>query len=295
MKNRRSMLFMPGNNPGMLVSADILGADSIIFDLEDAVALTEKDAARALVCNALKTLKFENSEITVRINPIDSPYWEADLEAVVPCKPNAIVVPKASVNAVHSVEQKIADVAKKCGIQTPPKMLMLVESAYGIMDLQAIAGASKNIDALLLGGEDFSVDMGIQRTRLSKELEYARFKLATTAHAFQLDSLDTPFTDVEDAEGLKLDTQFSKSIGFSGRLLINPRQVEDVHEIFSPTAKEIENAVAILAANEEAKKAGLGVFSYRGKMVDLPVIKRAQALYKSAVAWGLIKGGDFNA
>lgn len=289
MKNRRSMLFMPGNNPGMLVSADILGADSVIFDLEDAVALTEKDAARTLVCNALKTLPFENSEITVRINPIDSPYWEADLEAIAPCAAvQSIVVPKASVNAVTSVEQKLAQVCQKAGRTQVPKMLMLVESAYGIMDLQAIAGSSKNIDALLLGGEDFSVDMGIQRTRLSKELEYARFKLATVAHAFQIDSLDTPFTDVDDNEGLRLDTQFSKSIGFSGRLLINPRQVEDVHHIFSPTEAEIQNAIAVLHENEKAKAAGLGVFSYKGKMVDLPVIKRAQALYDSAVAWGLI-------
>lgn len=293
MKNRRSMLFMPGNNPGMLVSADILGADSVIFDLEDAVALAEKDAARNLVRSALRTLHFEHSELTVRINPIDSPYWEADLEAIVPENPAAIVVPKASVNAVHTVEDKIRDIVKTRHLSATPKIIMLVESAYGIMDLQAIAGASQNIDALLLGGEDFSVDMGIQRTRLSKELEYARFKLATVAHAFQLDSLDTPFTDVDDMEGLRLDTQFSKSIGFSGRLLINPRQVEDVHEIFSPTQAEIENAIGILTANEDAKKQGLGVFSYHGKMVDLPVIKRATALYKSAVAWGLIKPLNF--
>lgn len=289
MKNRRSMLFMPGNNPGMLVSADILGADSIIFDLEDAVALTEKDSARNLVRNALKTLEFVNSEITVRINPIDSPYWEKDLEAIIPCDLDGIVVPKASVQAVITVEQKIQDLVKTLGLKKQPRLLMLVESAYGIMDLQSIASASKNIDALLLGGEDFSVDMGIQRTRLSKELEYARYKIATVAHAFQLDSLDTPFTDVEDSEGLKLDTAFSKSIGFSGRLLINPRQVEDVHEIFSPSKKEIEKAIAILQASNEAKKKGLGVFSFNGKMVDLPVIKRAEALYKSAVAWGLVK------
>lgn len=284
---------MPGNNPGMLVSADILGADSVIFDLEDAVALSEKDAARNLVKSALKTLNFENSEITVRINPIDSPYWEADLDAIIPENIAAIVVPKASVNAVHSVEEKIDSIVKKLSLAHKPKMIMLVESAYGIMDLQAIAGASKNIDALLLGGEDFSVDMGIQRSRFSKELEYARFKLATVAHAFQIDSLDTPFTDVDDMEGLRRDTQFSKDIGFSGRLLINPRQVEDVHEIFSPSQAEIENAIAILSANEEAKAKGLGVFSYHGKMVDLPVIKRAQALYESALNWGLIKKVNF--
>ena len=289
MKNRRSMLFMPGNNPGMLVSADILGADSIIYDLEDAVSLDEKDSARILVRNALSFLKFTHSEITVRINPIDSPYWEKDLEAIIPVLPDGIVIPKASVDAVHSVEQKINEIKKAHNITKNFSFLMLVESARGIMDVNSIAKASSLIQGLLLGGEDYSVDMGIQRTRLSKELEYARFSLTTAAHAYGLDSLDTPFTDVEDFEGLRLDTAFSKSIGFSGRLVINPRQVEEIHKIFSPSSAEIERAEAILQAAEEAKQKGLGVFSFKGKMVDLPVIKRAQALYDSAKNWGLIK------
>ena len=289
MKNRRSMLFMPGNNPGMLVSADILGADSIIYDLEDAVSLDEKDSARTLVRNALSFLKFTHSEITVRINPIDSPYWEKDLEAIIPVLPDGIVIPKASVDAVHSVEQKINEIKKAHNITKNFSFLMLVESARGIMDVNSIAKASSLIQGLLLGGEDYSVDMGIQRTRLSKELEYARFSLTTAAHAYGLDSLDTPFTDVEDFEGLRLDTAFSKSIGFSGRLVINPRQVEGIHKIFSPSSAEIERAEAILQAAEEAKQKGLGVFSFKGKMVDLPVIKRAQALYDSAKNWGLIK------
>ena len=289
MKNRRSMLFMPGNNPGMLVSADILGADSIIYDLEDAVSLDEKDSARTLVRNALSFLKFTHSEITVRINPIDSPYWEKDLEAIIPVLPDGIVIPKASVDAVHSVEQKINEIKKAHNITKNFSFLMLVESARGIMDVNSIAKASSLIQGLLLGGEDYSVDMGIQRTRFSKELEYARFSLTTAAHAYGLDSLDTPFTDVEDFEGLRLDTAFSKSIGFSGRLVINPRQVEEIHKIFSPSSAEIERAEAILQAAEEAKQKGLGVFSFKGKMVDLPVIKRAQALYDSAKNWGLIK------
>ncbi|EMB36214.1 CoA ester lyase [Treponema denticola] len=289
MKNRRSMLFMPGNNPGMLVSADILGADSIIYDLEDAVSLDEKDSARTLVRNALSFLKFTHSEITVRINPIDSPYWEKDLEAIIPVLPDGIVIPKASVDAVHSVEQKINEIKKAHNITKNFSFLMLVESARGIMDVNSIAKASSLIQGLLLGGEDYSVDMGIQRTRLSKELEYARFSLTTAAHAYGLDSLDTPFTDVEDFDGLRLDTAFSKSIGFSGRLVINPRQVEEIHKIFSPSSAEIERAEAILQAAEEAKQKGLGVFSFKGKMVDLPVIKRAQALYDSAKNWGLIK------
>lgn len=289
MKNRRSMLFMPGNNPGMLVSADILGADSVIYDLEDAVSQDEKDAARNLVGNALSFLQFEHSEITVRINPIDSPYWEKDLESVIPKEPDGIVVPKASCNAAKTVEQKITELKKSFGIKKDFKLFMLMESAQGIMDINAIAKASPLIEGLLLGGEDYSADMGIQRTKKSKELEYARFTLTTAAHAHQLDSLDTPFTDVEDFDGLREDTAFSKSIGFCGRLIINPRQIEDVHKIFSPSKHEIEQALAILAAAKNAKEKGLGVFSFKGKMVDLPVIKRADAMVNAAKKWRIIK------
>lgn len=288
MKNRRSMLFMPGNNPGMLVTADVLGADSIIYDLEDAVSLQEKDAARDLVKSALKNVPFTHSEKTVRINPIDSPYWEKDLEAIVPEGPDAIVVPKASVDAVKVVSDKIDSIQLQQGTNHDIRLLMLVESAMGIATVEQIAGCSNRIDALLLGGEDLSVDLGIQRTRESKELEYARFRLTTAAHAYGLDSLDTPFTDIDDTEGLILDTTFSRSIGFNGRLVINPRQVQDVHKIFSPKQEEIQNALAILEAAKEAEKEGLGVFSFKGKMVDLPVIRRAENLVESARNWGLL-------
>lgn len=289
MKNRRSMLFMPGNNPGMLVTADVLGADSVIYDLEDAVSLQEKDAARDLVKSALTNVPFSHSEKTVRINPTDSPYWEEDLEAIVPTGPDAIVVPKASVESVRLVTEKIDAIQKSQGTSYDIRLLLLVETAMGIATVEQIAGCSDRVDALLLGGEDLSVDLGVERTRTSKELEYARFRLTTAAHAFGLDSLDTPFTDVDDIEGLTMDTNFSRSIGFTGRLLINPRQVEDVHAIFSPKPEEIQNAQAILEAAKEAEEQGLGVFSFKGKMVDLPVIRRAENLVESAKNWGLIR------
>lgn len=289
MKNLRSMLFMPGNNPGMLVSADNLDADLIIYDLEDAVSLDEKDSARSLVKNALTEVPFNNSYITVRINPIDSPYWQDDLDAILPARPDGIVIPKASVEAVQVIEQYIEQFYKDHDMEDEDlRFLMLVESAAGIVDVDNIAQASPRIDALLLGGEDYSVSMGIKRTRESKELEYARFRLVTAAKAFGLDAIDTPYTDIDDMEGMEADTRFVKSIGFNGRLVINPRQITTVHDIFTPTKQELEESMAILDAAKEAEEKGLGVFSFKGKMVDKPVITRASNLVKSAKDWGVL-------
>lgn len=289
MKNLRSLLFMPGNNPGMLVSADNLGADAVIYDLEDAVSLDEKDAARDLVKNALETVSFENSYVTVRINPIDSPYWEDDLAAVLPAMPDGIVIPKASVEAVRAIEEVVERTYREMGEDHDLKFLMLIESAMGVLHAEEIAASSDRIVALLLGAEDYSVDMGVARTPGSKEIEFARFKLATVARAYGLDAVDTPYTDIDDTEGLIEDTKFARSIGFTGRLVIGPRQIEDIHRVLSPTQAEIDRALAILDAAQEAKERGLGVFSFNGKMVDRPVILRAEKLVASAREWGLIR------
>ena len=289
MRNLRSMLFMPGNNPGMLVSADALDADAIIYDLEDAVALEEKDAARQLVHNALLNVPFNNSYITVRINPIDSPYWQDDLDAILPTMPDGLVIPKASVEAVEAIESHINEFCTKNNTDCDElRFFMLIESAAGIINADKIAQASDRIDGLLFGAEDYSVSMGISRTKEAKEISYARYHLATVARAFDLDAIDTPFTDIDDTEGLIEDTKFVKSIGYNGRLVINPRQVQDIHKVFSPTAAEIEQALAILDAAEEARKQGVGVFSFKGKMVDKPIITRAENLVNSAKGWGLI-------
>jgi len=272
---RRSLLFMPGNNPGMLTTSDILGADTLVFDLEDAVSLQEKDAARTLVREAMSFLTFTDSEVTVRINPTDSPYWKEDLSVMVLARPQGIVIPKATEASVKLVEEEVVRLEKLHQIDKKLFFILIVESALGLFDLKSTLQASRRIEGLILGGEDFTSDMGIKRTADSHELLFARYQ--------------TPYTDIEDMEGLKEDTRFSKSIGFTGRLAINPRQVEPIHEVFSPTALEIEEAQNILLEAEEAEKKGLGVFSYKGKMVDLPVIKRAEKTMASARKWGLVR------
>lgn len=291
MKNLRSMLFMPGNNAGMLVSADNLGADAVIYDLEDAVSLEEKDAARDLVYNALTHIPFNHSYVTVRMNPIDYPHWEKDLEMILDADPDGLVIPKASVESLNTVEDYCNNYWDEHEVAEEERTLrffMLVESAFGISQVEEIAQASDRVDGLLLGGEDYSVSMGVARTEDSKELEYARFRLATAARAYGLDAIDTPYTDIDNTAGLIKDTEFVKGIGFNGRLIINPRQIPAVHKILSPSQDQIEESLAILAAAKEAREKGLGVFSFKGKMVDKPVISRSENLVKSAKDWGLI-------
>lgn len=288
MKTLRTMLFMPGNNPGMLVSADNLEADAIIYDLEDAVSTSQKDAARDLVANALRTLSYKNSIVTVRINPTDSPYWKDDLRAIIPARPDGLVIPKSNKDTAKEVFDFIDAFTKEKNIENNLRYYMLVESARGILELEDIVKQSDKIEGLLLGAEDYTVDMQVKRTEGSAEIAFARYRIATVAKAYGLNAIDTPYTDLDNKEGLKKDTDFVKTIGFNGRLIVGPRQVFAVNEMFSPSQAEIEDAKIIVSQAEEAERKGLGVFSFRGKMVDKPVITRSANLLKSAKEWGLI-------
>ena len=282
------MLFMPGNNPGMLVSADNLEVDAIIYDLEDAVSTSQKDAARDLVANALRTLSYKNSIVTVRINPTDSPYWKDDLRAIIPAGPDGLVIPKSNKDTAKEVFDFIDAFTKEKNIENNLRYYMLVESARGILELEDIVKQSDKIEGLLLGAEDYTVDMQVKRTEGSAEIAFARYRIATVAKAYGLNAIDTPYTDIDNKEGLKKDTDFVKTIGFNGRLIVGPRQVFAVNEMFSPSQVEIEDAKIIVSQAEEAERKGLGVFSFRGKMVDKPVITRSSNLLKSAKEWGLI-------
>lgn len=288
MKTLRTMLFIPGNNPGMLVSADNLEADAIIYDLEDAVSSSQKDAARDLVANALRTLSYKNSIVTVRINPTDSPYWKDDLRAIIPAGPDGLVIPKSNKDTAKEVFDFIDAFTKEKNIENNLRYYMLVESARGILELEDIVKQSDKIEGLLLGAEDYTVDMQVKRTEGSAEIAFARYRIATVAKAYGLNAIDTPYTDLDNKEGLKKDTDFVKTIGFNGRLIVGPRQVFAVNEMFSPSQAEIEDAKIIVSQAEEAERKGLGVFSFRGKMVDKPVITRSSNLLKSAKEWGLI-------
>ncbi len=286
---RRSMLFLPGNNPNMLINGNCLGADAIIFDLEDAVSPAEKDAARILVRNTLRYMDFGGCEKIVRINSIDTPYWKKDLATILPWKPDMILLPKtASAADAQAADAYMTELEQKLGLEPNAVALMpLIETALGVENAFAIATATKRVRALFLGAEDLTADLQCKRTKEGKEIFYARTRLVMAARAAGVEVYDTPFTDVNDDIGIREDAAFAKGLGFSGKASISPRHVEVINEVFSPTQADIDYAYEVLDAIALAKKQGKGAISLRGKMIDAPIVTRAQRTIDMAIALGL--------
>jgi len=271
------MLFIPGNTPNLLMNGDVLGSDSIILDLEDAVSPAEKDAARILVRNALKHLHYKGCEIIVRINPIETDFWKKDLDEVIPLCPGMIMPTKVScANDVKVVSDYIAEVEARHGIeQNTVKLIPLIETAMGVENAFNIASADARVAAIFLGGEDLTADLRCKRTKEGNEIFYARCRMVNAARAAGVDVYDTPFTDVDDIDGLYKDAQFAKSLGFTGKASISPRHVEGINEVFSPTQADIDYAHEVMETIRIAKEQGKGVVSLRGKMIDAPIVTRA--------------------
>lgn len=286
---RRSMLFLPGNSPNILLNADFLGSDSIILDLEDAVAPTEKDSARILVRNAIKSLEYTR-EVIVRINPVDSPYWQNDLQQIIPVKPDMIMPTKVScANDVKIISEYIEKMEKECGLEIGSvSIIPLIETALGVENAYEIASSDKRVKAIFLGGEDLTADLRCKRTKEGQEIFYARSRMVMAARAAGVDVYDTPWTDVEDYDGLVKDASFAKSLGFSGKASISPRHIPFINEVFSPTEEEIQYAKDVFETIEKAKAEGKGVVSLRGKMIDAPIVARARQVLEAAEA---MKGG----
>lgn len=286
---RRSMLFIPGNNPGMLQSAGVFAADSVILDLEDAVSLQEKDTARILVSKAIARLDFGASEVVVRINPLNSPYGILDLEAMAKVKPDALLIPKADAEQIQAASKMLDALEKDYSIERGEiKLIPLIESAYGLDTVTEVLRASSRNVAVLFGGEDYTADMGVRRTKSGEEILYGRNRVATACRAMGVDAIDTPYTDVEDREGLNEDTLKARNLGFTGKAAINPRQVDIIHRAFAPQTHEINYATRVMEAMEQAEREGKGVFSLDGKMVDAPIISRASQTLELARLLGLI-------
>ncbi len=285
----RSMLFLPGNNPNMLINGNCLGSDAVIFDLEDAVAPAEKSAARILVRNTMRYLDFSGCGRIVRINSIDTPYWKKDLDEIMPCVPDLILLPKTGLASdVLEADAYITELEEKLGLAPNTVGLMpLIETAMGVENAFAIASASKRVKALFLGAEDLTADMRCKRTKEGREIEYARTRLVIAARAAGVDVFDTPFTDVNDDEGIIVDTELAKALGFSGKASISPRHVEVINQVFSPTQAEIDYAYEVLEAIRIAKEQGKGAIALRGKMIDAPIVARAERTISMAVEMGL--------
>lgn len=272
------MLYIPGNNPAMLQQGGVYGADSVLLDLEDAVALTQKDAARILVRNVLKNINFYNCEVTVRINHIDTPFGLSDLKEIVPLQPDAIRFPKTeSTKDLEKLITEIEHIEKKHHLpHDKMKIHAMIETAKGVQNVYDIASYSTRVDAITIGGQDLTADMNIVKTKDNVGIDYARKQIVMAAKANGIDAIDTVFADIEDEEGLKAETIYAKKIGFTGKAVINPRQISIVNQVFMPTEEEIRKALKIYKGWIKAKNKGLGVFAIDGKMVDAPIVARAK-------------------
>ena len=281
---RRSMLFVPGNNPKMMTSCGFFGADAIIFDLEDAVSPDEKDAARILVKYAVTNVERCRSEIIVRVNAVDTPLFARDLEAIVPQRPDYIMLPKtASRQTVCGCNAAIGEIERRCGMEPGTTgLIALIETALGVENAFEIATASPRVRALFLGAEDLSADLHCSRTKEGLEILYARTRLVTAAHAAGIDVYDTPFTDVNDDEGIEADSRLARSLGFTGKAAISPRHLDAINRCFSPSQAETDYAREVLAAIEDAKRCGKGAVALRGKMIDAPIAARARQTLAAA-------------
>lgn len=281
---RRSMMFVPGNNPGMIRDAHIYGSDCIMFDLEDSVSINEKDAARFLVYKALTSLKYGKKELVVRINDLGSGLGVTDLEAMVRAQPDVIRLPKTeTAQDVTDCETEIARIEREIGLpEGKTKMMAAIESAKGVLNAYDIARGSSRLIGIALGAEDYVTDLRTTRSPEGIELLFARSMIVNAARAAGIAALDTVYSDVNNEEGFIAEATLIKKLGFDGKSIINPRQIEPLHRVFTPTEKDIIKAKAIMEAIAEAELRGSGVASLNGKMIDKPVVERARYMIERA-------------
>jgi citrate lyase subunit beta/citryl-CoA lyase len=283
---RRSRLYLPGDTPKFLLNAARHGPDGVILDLEDSVAPLRKGEARLLVRNALRCGEWGECELMVRINQL--PAGLEDLAEILPESPEVILIPKVE-NPAQVVEVEQACTSLLRDREVPPPLLMpIVESARGVLQAFSIAAASPQVVALTIGLEDYTADLGVERTLEGRESFWARAMVVNAARAAGVQPIDTVFSDVEDLAGLEAAVLEAKGLGFVGKGCIHPRQIKTIHDAFAPTSKEIEKATAIVAAYEQARVRGEGVVALGSKMIDPPVVERALRTVEVALRLGLL-------
>ncbi|MBN1650216.1 MAG: citrate lyase subunit beta [Bacteroidales bacterium] len=286
--HRFSRLYLPGNSPSLMLNAGVHKPNGLILDLEDAVAPDKKHDARFLVRNALRTLNFYGAERMVRINQGEQGL--EDLDFVIPHHVNLILVPKVETpEQLLAVDQKIKKIQLEYSLKNPVWLMPIIESAKGVMHAYQIAKATDTVSSMAIGLEDYTADLGVRRTAEASESFFARTTLVNAAVAAGIQAIDSVFSDVSDMEGLKKNVQTSKSLGFNGMGCIHPRQIRVIHENFAPDEIEIDKAKRIYLAFLEAKAKGLGVVSLGTKMIDAPVVKRAEKVIRLAVDMGKLK------
>jgi citrate lyase beta subunit len=290
MRIRRALLFIPGHDRRKCEKGATLGADSVVMDLEDGVALSHKAAARATIAGMLRDVDFGATERLVRINPVGGDLWEEDLDQTLEELPDGYVIPKVdNAGQISAVAGRLSAAENARDLPRGTlRLLALVETALGIVNLREIAASSPRLDALILGGEDLASDLGAARTETGAEIAYARAAIAMHARAFGLQPVDTIYVTLDDVGGLERETESARGLGFTGKLAIHPRQVQPIQRVFTPGREEIERAMRLIDIFDERQAAGVGVFEFEGKMVDMPMVRAARAVVARARAAGAL-------
>jgi len=290
---RRSMLFVPANHPGMIFQAPVFRPDCIIFDLEDAIPVREKDSARNLLVEAVKSLAFGDCEVFARINPLYTPFGEADVRSLAAAGLKNFRLPMTeSPEDIKKLDGLLAELESEHQLEPGSlKILGAIETAKGVLNAPAIVFSSQRLLGISFGAEDFTRSITTERSKTGEELFWARSHIVLAAMAAGIDAIDTVFADLDDEEAFTEEVKMAKQLGFSGKSLIHPNQIKMVHSLFSPGTEEIRQAKRIIDAMEEAAEKGAGVIVVDGKMVDEPVLVRARRVMELAVGSGMVKGG----
>jgi citrate lyase subunit beta/citryl-CoA lyase len=284
---RYARLYLPGNNPSLMINAGLHSADGIILDLEDSVSPARKDEARILVRNALRRINFYGAERMVRINQGERGL--KDLHSVIPHNVNLIIIPKCeSADQVRVVENEIMDILGKYRIKNTVCLMPVIETALGIENAFSIATSSPDVVALAIGLEDYTADLGVNRTIEGKESFYARTRLVNASKAAGIQAIDSVFSDIGDMDALKDNVLSSRALGFEGMGCIHPRQIRIIRQGYSPDEKEIAKSKEIILAFGDAGRNGLGVIASGSKMIDAPVVEKAWRTVRQAVLLGLL-------
>lgn len=287
MRLRRSRLYVPGNNPKMIPPAGLYGADVISLDLEDAVHPDFKIDARMMVSEALKVVDFGPTvEVTVRINPINTKWGKWDIKQIVCERLDGIYIPKVETpEEVIQVDELVTEMEEKKGLKIGRiKIFATMETAKGILNCKDIALCSKRLEGITIGGEDLTADLGGIRSSDGLAIHTSRQMIVLAAKAAGIQAIDTVYSDFSDNEGLTKETEMIKKMGFDGKACIHPSQIEIMHEVFNPTEDEIKYAVRVKKAIKDAKEKGSGVIALGKKMVDRPIVLKAEKILALAEA-----------
>ncbi len=292
----RTSLYASGASPVNMIQAVFYNQDCMVYDLEDSVPLTEKDSARFLVCNMVRLKRPRDKYVLIRVNGIYSEFFDEDLEAAVRARPDALRIPKVEyAREVHDIVTRVARIEQAAGIpEGETKLWCNIESHIGVLNAREIAEADPRVVVLALGAEDFTASMHARRTKAGWEIFYARNAVLMACRAAGKGCVDAVFSDINDAEGLQADAEITKTLGFDGKTVVHPRQIDTVNALFTPTQKEINHAIRVLDAIEEGKKRNKGAVTLDGSMLDMPMVIRAENVIALARAAGIKIGGKYD-